>query len=57
LIAEIQEARAQAKDAAVLLKRKMLALSNIIDGRGEEELPEIAADEPNGDDSSEAPEA
>jgi type I restriction enzyme M protein len=46
LIAEIQEARMQAKDAAVLLKRKMLALSNIIDGRGEEELPEIAPDEP-----------
>lgn len=57
LIAEIQGARAQAKDAAALLKRKMLALSDIIDGRGEEELPEIAADEPNGDDASEAPEA
>ena len=57
LIAEIQGARTQAKDAAVLLKRRMLDLSGIIDGRGDEELPEIAADEPNGDDASEESEA
>lgn len=57
LIEEIQGARVQAKDGAALLKRKMLALSDIIDGRGEEELPEIAADEPGGDDANEASEA
>ncbi len=53
LIAEIQGARAQARDAASLLRRRMLALSDIIDGRGEEELPDIASDEPNGDEASE----
>jgi hypothetical protein len=57
LIEEIQGARGQAKDAAALLKRKMLALSDIIDGRGEEELPEIAPDESGGDEASEASEA
>lgn len=56
LIAEIQEARGQAKEAAALLTRKMLALSNIIDGRGEEELPEIAADEANNGNAGEASE-
>ncbi len=57
LIGEIQGARAQARDAASLLKRRMLALSDIIDGRGEEELPDIGADEPSGDDATEDSEA
>lgn len=54
LIAEIQEARSQAKDAAALLKRRMLALSNIIDGRGEEDLPEISEDEASNGDAGES---
>jgi len=49
LIERIQAARAQVRDASTLLKHEMLALSDVIDGRGEEELPEIVPHDSNGD--------
>ena len=41
LIERIEGARGQVRDAGNLLRQEMNSLSNIIDGRGEEELPEI----------------
>ena len=51
LIAGITEARDQQRVAVDALKRQMSAFSNLIDGRGDEELPEVDAEiaEPNGD--------
>jgi len=49
LIAEIQAARGQARDAAAALRRHMNALSNMIDGRGDEDLPEITPDDDDED--------
>jgi type I restriction enzyme M protein len=52
LIHQIQAARVQMRTASDNVKAEMNSLSNIIDGRGQEELVEIAADESD-DDSSE----
>jgi type I restriction enzyme M protein len=44
LISPIQSARVHVRDSGDRLKRETLILSDIIDGRGEEELPEIPLD-------------
>ncbi|HUY32149.1 MAG TPA: N-6 DNA methylase [Pirellulales bacterium] len=51
LINRIQSARGQLRSAADLVKQEMNNLSDIIDGRGQQELLEIVADEENGDDA------
>lgn len=45
LIRQIQEARAELRDAAEQVKQEMNELSDLIDGRGQEELPEVEAGE------------
>jgi type I restriction enzyme M protein len=53
LIRQIQSARAQLRTAGDNVKQEMNNLSNIIDGRGQEELIEIVADETNDDNGGE----
>lgn len=44
LVGRILEARMGQQEAAAALKTEMLGFSNVIDGRGDEELPDIAED-------------
>lgn len=45
LVAAIVAARENQRDAASVMRAEMLAFSDLIDGRGEEELPDVPADE------------
>jgi type I restriction enzyme M protein len=56
LVARIQASRLQVHDAALLFKQEMNVLSDLIDGRGQEDLPEIAA-EANEDEEEHASDA
>jgi hypothetical protein len=50
LIAKMEEARGQLRQAVELVKVEMNNLSNIIDGRGQEELAPIVDEPDDGDD-------
>ena len=55
LIASIVAARAGMRQASETLRQELLAFSDLIDGRGTEEIPELQEEEPGEDDSSYIP--